>query len=448
MATERMIRIGYRLAAEAKKLGINEREAEFCMAVAELNPALADLAKDLTSVKGEEKPIFTKQAPRVRTFTIEVLPFWKGEYLGGYPWVRFTTTNEVHLTEAGSPQFIPSSLIKKYIDADAPGVELGQKYCFMENMFFRCWLGKQNYVHPKQRASVLKKFRKYMTPEILRQIENNQLDLYHLGPKAPANAFRPVSEDEEREREIGLNGQPGDFLWNREMLVRLHTLMESLMKPELLSEKDDTKFANMLRKHGSNVNSSGKVDEYRTFTCLLGTYKSANLSEAEEEMVCDNQIATIEAILFVQYTNRGRHVAVLMDAKTFKRFLGSLVTERANVSWPGRLNYAIRLPASLVQKEVSNNLDAAIKAAYETLTKKEAAKAKRAEVEAAVKADKAETDSGFTTLGAQLAAKNQTLVEKLEEPEKESVQALRQQASSVEEEKPDSNTSSSSPPSP
>ncbi|MFA6100333.1 MAG: hypothetical protein WC750_05720 [Patescibacteria group bacterium] len=416
--SDKNIRIGYRLVKEAKELGINDREAEYCMAVGEMAGDMLTVAKELTDVSGDKQPPFVKQAPRERTSGIGVLPMWKGEWKGDYPLARFTVTNVVHVNDAGHLSFINSRLIKRYIDPLAPGVDLKSPCVEFEKSFFRAWLGQINYVHPKQRPSLFRRFKKCMNGEVMRQIEANQLDLYYLGPKAAANAFRPMNEEEENAKEVLPDGMLGDFLWNREILVRLDLIFEALNDGKLLFDKDDdeynaktdAKFANALKKSGGG--SKTEPMEYKSHICLLGTYKAVNVDEQADEMVCGNKLPVTTGILFVQYVNKGHNVAMLVDADTFKWFLGSFLTQRANVGWVARLDYGMRMPFDMIPKELRDRANAMIDAVVKSRQERKAAEASATTGSPPEKAKaedpKPANGNGFSsTLGDQLLAKGQ-----------------------------------------
>ncbi|MDD5438079.1 MAG: hypothetical protein PHC70_02960 [Patescibacteria group bacterium] len=427
MTQEKNVSIAYHLKSEAGRLGLPAHEAECSFGLATLP---SKQARELTMVRGNTAPPWMNNPGKIQRCYFEVRPMREGKLLGGYPTVRFTCDNNIYIDRGRSPVEIQRSLIRKYIDPSAPGVDLDSAYHWPGKPTIRFWLGKENRVPLDKCAAVLKKFQEGLNIEVERQIISGERDLYQFTSRAPAGSYRPKTRAEQHETD-----EQGNVLWTGEAFFFLDRI--GMIIDDLRCFSSDNRTSTYTLPKWDNADADDQTDEdpdeatataaeaedapkakpkaararknyrWRDRTAVTGKWVEARIAESAEQIVAgSSSVPVITSLILLQdYEEPGRRpIAVLIDAEALKRFIGSFLTDRCNKGYVSRVGGLLFLTHDMIPKEA---YDASKKDEQPSGMKK--ISGKKAPKPAPASAEIVRSGSGGASIGEVLASKGQTL---------------------------------------
>jgi hypothetical protein len=374
--------IAVRLTKVARDLGINQEEAEKCVAITEAentNKLLLD--KNLKGKIG--LPV------RNRPFFFEIRPEWMGEWYGGHPSVRWSCMNEIHINPStGCPQFIRGDLLdksKRILD-DAPGVVRTDDQPWMENTFLRIMLGRENYVKPEDRFDPktgglkgnLKQFTKGLHRELLRMIVEDEADVYFIPLRAPVGSDPRPCLDTVRDKDGKATDQP----WWDELIFRMDILAENLANPRL-SNRPNASYASPWGPKSAPESQEGVEDgpadaeeefvgsRYRgpakPNMAMTGEMIEVEAKAETTQMAMGHiRVPQASGLMIGQFRKNGKHCFAFMHVEAGKRFVGSCKRDRCHSSFVDRAGGALHLPERFIPKEMMKLLKGETKEKIET----------------------------------------------------------------------------------
>jgi hypothetical protein len=380
----------------ALALGISPREAERCLAVAELDKA---------QIKKLQKDNLVGPPVRRRGARFEIPPFWGGEFFGLLPSVTLVSSNMYFVPQktirAGQPKLSP--LNPELFEEDVKLLDMGMfegivrdDVVFeMEGAGIEFAVGAENRVAQEDKVKrVIKPFSEGLDARLRDAMLDEKANVTLIPLKAPLDA--------DLYPRIGRNGwedvlsfRQDRFLYTVASPVLSNAPRNSFVDPfatghkAALKEEDDKPEA---EKVGENDARNTRV-EWRSFSTCTGKFTRMR---SGDHAIGIGRSTMIEptAIILGQWRSDGRHEFVVIPAPAAMRIASACVSLRAHPSFLHQMGGALLLPWELIPAKL--------------LGEPKAKKEEKA-VEQPKRSDKAANGSGGTTFGDLIKAKNQSI---------------------------------------